>query len=170
MEAILATDILGGISKNGIIPWKSKEDMNFFYNKTVNNVVVMGRKTYYSLPDKYRPLKNRLNIVLTSDRDKYLDEEYRYNNVLFISDINLIYNIKSIITYKYPFINKDPIIYIIGGKNIYEKFIDKCNIVWLSIINKDYECDLFFKYSFENYTTNIILNNNDLIILQKTKL
>ncbi len=93
MEAILATDILGGISKNGIIPWKSKEDMNFFYNKTVNNVVVMGRKTYYSLPDKYRPLKNRLNIVLTSDRDKYLDEEYRYNNVLFISDINLIYNL-----------------------------------------------------------------------------
>ena len=40
MEAILATDINFGISKDGIIPWKSKKDMRFFFNKTKNNVVI----------------------------------------------------------------------------------------------------------------------------------
>ena len=64
MEAILATDINFGISKDGIIPWKSKKDMRFFFNKTKNNVVIMGKTTYFSLPEQFRPLKDRLNIVI----------------------------------------------------------------------------------------------------------
>ena len=67
MEAILATDMSGGLSKDDLIPWKSKKDMQFFYQKTKNNIVIMGRSTYFSLPKNIRPLKNRLNIVLTKD-------------------------------------------------------------------------------------------------------
>ena len=63
MEAIYATDINNGLSKDGVIPWKSKKDMSFFMNKTKNNVVIMGRNTYFSLPDNVRPLKNRLNLL-----------------------------------------------------------------------------------------------------------
>lgn len=65
MEAIYAVDLNNGLSKNEIIPWNSKKDLNFFLDKTKHNVVIMGKNTYFSLP--CRPLKNRLNVVLTSN-------------------------------------------------------------------------------------------------------
>ena len=83
MEAIYATDINHGLSKNGIIPWKSKKDMSFFMNKTMHNVVIMGRKTYYSLP---RPLKDRLNIVLTSNPEQTYDKN---DKTIFTDDVNI---------------------------------------------------------------------------------
>ena len=67
MEAILAYDLNNGISKNGTIPWNSKTDLNFFYNITKGNIIIMGRNTFFSLPDNCRPLKNRVNIVLTNN-------------------------------------------------------------------------------------------------------
>ena len=57
IEAIVAVDNKYGLAKNGNIPWKSKTDMTFFKNKTINNVVVMGTKTFLSLP-KGAPLKD----------------------------------------------------------------------------------------------------------------
>jgi len=44
MEAILAIDTKNGIAKDGAIPWKSKKDMNFFYNKTKNKCSHYGEK------------------------------------------------------------------------------------------------------------------------------
>ena len=88
MEAILAIDSKNGISKNGVIPWKSKKDMSFFYNVTKRNVVIMGKNTYFSIPQEYRPLKNRLNIVYTSEPQIYLfNENYnKYNNLIFTNN------------------------------------------------------------------------------------
>jgi len=57
MEAILATDMSDGLSKEGKIPWKSQKDMRFFYQTTKNNIVIMGRNTYFSLPENIRPQK-----------------------------------------------------------------------------------------------------------------
>jgi dihydrofolate reductase len=51
------------------MPWKSQKDMQFFFKKTINNVVIMGKNTYFTLPEKSRPLKDRLNIILTSNPD-----------------------------------------------------------------------------------------------------
>jgi len=67
MEAIYAIDLNNGLSKNDTIPWTCKKDMSFFMNKTKNNVVIMGKNTYFSLPIEHRPLRNRLNIVLTTE-------------------------------------------------------------------------------------------------------
>ena len=53
------------IGKNGDIPWDIPEDMKHFREKTTGHSVIMGRKTYESLPENYRPLPNRRNIVLT---------------------------------------------------------------------------------------------------------
>ena len=87
MEAIYAIDLNNGLSKNGIIPWKSKRDMSFFINKTKNNIVIMGKNTFFSIPTEHRPLKNRLNIVLTSTPHLYenniINEE---SNVLFTNN------------------------------------------------------------------------------------
>jgi dihydrofolate reductase len=71
MESIYAIDSHNGLSKNRTLPWKSKTDMLFFRNKTKNNIVIMGKNTFFSLPIEHRPLKNRLNIVLTSKPHLY---------------------------------------------------------------------------------------------------
>ena len=56
MESIIAIDFLGGIGKNNSIPWHSKTDIKFFLNKTIYNIVIMGKNTFLSLPEN-KPLK-----------------------------------------------------------------------------------------------------------------
>ena len=64
-----------GIGKNGDLPWRLKEEMKYFTRMTktaapgMKNAVVMGRKTYESIPKKWRPLDDRINVVLTTQKD-----------------------------------------------------------------------------------------------------
>lgn len=53
------------IGKDGQLPWHIPEDLKHFQNLTKGKIVIMGKNTYYSLPEKYRPLPKRRNIVLT---------------------------------------------------------------------------------------------------------
>jgi len=62
----------GGIGKNGTLPWKIPSEMKYFTKMTKStrdegkrNAVIMGRLTFESIPEKFRPLKGRLNVVLT---------------------------------------------------------------------------------------------------------
>ena len=66
MNIIAAIDIKEGIGKAGTIPWRIKQDMEWFASLTKNNVVVMGRNTWESLP--LRPLSDRLNVVISGTR------------------------------------------------------------------------------------------------------
>jgi dihydrofolate reductase len=137
MEAILAKDLMNGLSKNGDIPWKSKTDMKFFYNTTKNNVVIMGKNTYYSLPEHIRPLKNRLNIVLT----RQVIAEKQFDNLLFTNELEVD---REKLLADYSFLKPDFKIFIIGGNQIYEKYIPFCSTVWLTQIKGNYQCDLIF--------------------------
>ena len=56
-----------GIGMDGGLPWKLSEDLKHFRRTTENGTVIMGRKTWDSIPEKYRPLKNRKNIVLSTN-------------------------------------------------------------------------------------------------------
>lgn len=56
-----------GIGKDGALPWKLSEDLKHFRRVTENGTVIMGRKTWDSIPERFRPLKNRKNIVLSSN-------------------------------------------------------------------------------------------------------
>jgi dihydrofolate reductase len=178
MEAIYATDINNGLSKDGFIPWKSKKDMNFFMNKTKYNVVIMGRNTFFSLPDNSRPLKNRLNIVLTSNPKQIRNhKEGRYDEVIFTDDVNIFdYILKNKKGYKqmFPYLNNDFKIYIIGGRNIYEQFIPLCETVWVTRIKKDYSCDLVFDYPLRDSNQfkepEIIDEDDELIIYKYSKI
>ena len=62
---IVAVDSNLGIGKDNKIPWKNKEDMNLFKTLTIGKTVVMGRNTWDSLPDRFRPLPNRFNVILS---------------------------------------------------------------------------------------------------------
>lgn len=60
----------GVIGKDGDLPWHYPEDLAHFKETTMGHPVLMGRKTYESLPDEFRPLPGRTNVVLsTSDPD-----------------------------------------------------------------------------------------------------
>ena len=65
---IAAVDKNLAIAKNGQIPWKLPADMRHFRNTTEGNAVLIGRKTYQSLPVEFKPLPKRWNIVLTHNR------------------------------------------------------------------------------------------------------
>lgn len=64
---IWAQDNRGAIGKDGDIPWFVPEDLKFFKDATFNCAVIMGRKTWESLPPNFRPLPSRRNIVITKD-------------------------------------------------------------------------------------------------------
>ena len=75
VSLIYASTLTGGIGNKGELPWKLPADMAFFREITSvaqqgkSNAVIMGRKTWASIPEKFRPLKGRLNIVLSGSED-----------------------------------------------------------------------------------------------------
>lgn len=172
MEAILAYDLHNGISKNGAIPWKSKTDMNFFYNTTKGNVVIMGRTTFLSLPENCRPLKNRLNIVLTTRPEDYSkDEKYMGVDNLIFTNNQYIYKEIQEDTSKYrTFLNPNFKIIVIGGKQIYYMYFPLCETVWVTRIKQDYQCDLHIGYDFANqFKDREVLKEDDELIIVKYK-
>ena len=82
---ITACDNKGGIGKNGILPWNIPNEMKYFQSVTIGNIVVMGRTTYFSIPEKFRPLSNRLNLVLTND-EELLKNNHNHPNLKFFNN------------------------------------------------------------------------------------
>lgn len=66
---VWAQDRVGAIGRRNSIPWRVPEDMRRFRELTGSDPVVMGRKTWESLPERFRPLPERRNIVITRNRD-----------------------------------------------------------------------------------------------------
>lgn len=174
MEAIYAIDMNNGLSRNGVIPWKSKKDMTFFMNKTKNNIVIMGKNTYFSIPEQHRPLKNRLNIVLSRTLDLEMNLEMDYSNVLFTNNDHIYEDIlkqKNKYCETYNYLNKDFKIFCIGGKSIYEQFIPLCDIVWVTNIKCDYQCDLFMDYDYDlkDFNKELCEEDDELNIIKYTR-
>jgi dihydrofolate reductase len=124
--ALSLNNVIGLLNK---IPWYVPEDLIHFKEKTINNVIIMGRKTFESLGTK-APLPNRMNIVITTNPDKYISTE----NLIFI-DVNGIDDI--IKNYKSK-------IFIIGGSEIYRLFLDKTTEILITEIQQNYTGDVYF--------------------------
>ena len=79
VSCVVAATPSGGIGKDGTLPWSLPSDLKHFARVTSDvpagapagprNAVVMGRKTWASIPEKFRPLKGRLNVVLSTSAD-----------------------------------------------------------------------------------------------------
>jgi len=170
METIIALDNKNGLSKENKIPWNCKKVLKFFYDITVNNVVIMGKNTYFSLPERILSLKNRLNIVLTSQPNLYSKDTTSHNEVIFTNYENIykaILNNREKFVESYPFLIRNFKIYIIGGKQVYEKFIPLCQSVWVSRIKNDHSCDLFFDYMFEKEFKEVQVDEDDEFKISK---
>jgi len=143
MELIVAVDKSWGMAKDNTIPWKFSTDMKYFMNVTkttsdINkqNVVIMGRKTWDSLPEKYRPLTERINIVISTTLTNEHTNYHVVNN--FENAVKL--------SLDYYFTNKVEKIFVIGGAGVYEEALHSVLLqkVHVTLINKNYECDLQF--------------------------
>lgn len=128
-NAILATDLNGGIGLNGRLPWnKSKEDFEWFRDNTNGHVVLMGSKTWTSLYNT--PLFNRINIVISNN------EVLGSPSQVLHGEINDIINF---VEDSY----KNLKTWIIGGANIYEQSWSHVDKVYLTTFKNTYTADTF---------------------------
>jgi dihydrofolate reductase len=125
IRAILAHDAFWGIGKNGKLPWKNTRDLEWFKECTEGGAVVMGRKTWDSLPRK--PLPGRENIVISNSDVQGAD-----------SVMNL-----SAALEKLPKINFDKDVWVIGGASVLEQLLPIIDELWLNNVDGDYNCDIF---------------------------
>jgi dihydrofolate reductase len=108
---IVAFNAQGIIGKDNKIPWFYKGDLKFFKERTTDHVVVMGRKTWESLPPKMRPLPNRVNIVVTSKRPDEIGMVAN-DKTMIASSMEL-----ALMLAKDNYPEKD--VWLIGGRQIY---------------------------------------------------
>ena len=129
MNLIVAVDKNWGIGKDNKLLTSIPADMKFFVSKTTGNVVVMGRKTLESFPNK-KPLKNRVNIVLTRNADYHVDGAIVVHN-----DEELQAELAKYDSEK---------IYVIGGESIYKKMLDMCDIAYVTRMDYAFDADAHF--------------------------
>ena len=141
---IVAVDQNQGIGLKGDLPWHLPGDLKRFKEITTavasadkKNAVIMGRKTWESLPSKFRPLPNRINLVLSRQINFSLPE-----NVLRAENLNQALQLLS------GNDGKDKIenIFVIGGAQIFAEAIDhkNCQKIYVTEVLADYHCDVFF--------------------------
>jgi len=136
MNLIVAIDSKGGISKNGMIPWKYQYDINFFVdvtkrNNTGSNVLIMGRNTFQSLPTI--GLEQRIVIIVSSTLTKIPETK---------NEIHITKTFDEAIQLAKQY---DGEIYICGGRQIYVEALKRKLIrIYITRINEDYNCDNFF--------------------------
>ncbi len=116
------------IGKENTLPWYLPEDLKRFKKLTSGHVVLMGRKTWESIPDKYRPLPNRTNVVITRQENWHADGAQVFSNIQ-----------DALAAFK----NKD--LFIIGGGQIYKQTIDLADTLYITHVKNTIEhCDVFF--------------------------
>ena len=141
---VVATDINNGIGKNGQLPWHLPGDLKYFRELTSltkapekKNAVIMGRKTWESIPSKFRPLPGRINIVLTRNKDLDVPMEV-YKAKSFLEAFKMLekQSLKDLIEN----------VYVIGGAKTYQEAIKQpeCQKLYITQILHSFPCDAFF--------------------------
>jgi dihydrofolate reductase len=127
---IVAAAENNAIGKDNRLIWRLPEDMKFFREKTVGFCVVTGRKNYESIPEKFRPLPERTNIVVTRQKN------YEAPNAVVVSSLEdaIAFAIKC----------GEEELFIIGGGEIYRQALPLAETIWLTRVHHSFEADTFF--------------------------
>ena len=129
MKAILSADKNWGIGCQNKLLISIPSDMKFFRETTAGHTVIMGRKTLESLPGG-QPLKNRTNIVLTTDPD------YK------AGDAVIVHSMEELMEELKKYARKD--IFVIGGESVYRQFLPYCRTAHVTWIDYRYDADTSF--------------------------
>jgi dihydrofolate reductase len=117
------------LGKDNDLLWDIPEDLRQFQIKTHGHVIIMGRKTFESIG---KPLKNRINIIITSD------EKYQCPGIYVANSVESAIKIAKKL-------EKEDKIFVIGGGEIYKQMIDLADKIFLTIVHKNYpKADTFF--------------------------
>lgn len=130
------------IGKDNKLPWHISEDLKRFKKLTTGKALVMGRKTFESLPGI---LPNRKHIIITKNMN------YTYDN----DNVEIVHNINDILKYK----DSEDEVFIIGGGKIYAEFLPYCEKLYLTKVHSNQSGDTYFpKFDINNYE---IIENED---------
>lgn len=173
MTIIVAFDQNFIIGKNNSIPWHFPEDLANFKKLTTNNICIMGRNTWESLPSKFRPLPNRTNIIISST---YYKNPNKFSNSLGYVPQNA-FDVLTVPDLDYALVYCDRLalnkeIFLIGGAKVYAECLSK-NYVEKMIVTKikhSYEGDTKFPEIDWNFWNQKILSSNENFeIIEYTK-
>lgn len=129
MKIVVSVDRNWAIGKDNKLLVRIPSDMQQFRNLTIGNVVIMGRKTFDSLPN-HEPLEGRKNIILTRD------ENYTARGVEVAHSVDELMDMIADV-------DTDSV-FVIGGATIYEQLLDKCDEAIITYIDYEYQADTFF--------------------------
>ena len=143
LKLIVATCQDNGIGKDNNLPWRLKSELAYFARLTKTtrdfskqNAVLMGRRTWQSIPARVRPLRNRLNIVLSSaDQTEISDSPDVLVCRSFTEAVKLVDSLS----------DKLESCWVIGGSSVYEEAMRNVRLekLYITRILKDFECDTF---------------------------
>lgn len=129
MNLIAAVDRNWAIGCDNNLLVRIPEDQKWFRQTTTGKAVIMGRKTLESFPGK-APLKNRLNIVITSDKS------YKVEGAV------VVHSIEEAIKAAGDYSDED--VYVIGGESIYRQMLPYCKVAHITKIDYAYQADAYF--------------------------
>ncbi len=134
LGVVWAQTSTGVIGRDGGMPWRLPEDMRHFTRLTAGHPVIMGRKTWESFPDQYRPLPGRTNIVITRQEDWGGTPAAEGAIAVKSLDDALLES---------QFAPGHEMVWIIGGGNIYAQSMDLANVAVITTIDATTEGDTF---------------------------
>ena len=144
VKLIVAVCQGNGIGRDNQLPWRIKTELAHFAKMTKStidfskkNAVVMGRKTWESLPARVRPLKNRINIVLSRQHQSSISDH---------EDVFVCHNYEEALSRVDDMKDKIESCWIIGGTSVYQEAMNhqRLDKLYITRILKDYDCDTFF--------------------------
>lgn len=144
-EVIAAVDMDYGIGKDQGLPWKVPADMKHFRDNTMHGTVIMGRKTWESIPTRHRPLPRRLNIVVT-----------RQDTYTVPPGVVVASSLQDALDKAYT--KKMGRIFVIGGAALYAEALnhENCARVQLTRIPDRFDCDTFFPKFSSRYNLDFV--------------
>ncbi|TCK92352.1 dihydrofolate reductase [Natranaerovirga hydrolytica] len=152
MNCIVAVEKNWGIGCQGRLLTYLPGDLKYFKEKTLDKVVILGRKTLSTFPNGM-PLKGRTNIILTRDKNFQCEGAIVKHNVEDVLELIKEYDKENV--------------FVIGGESIYNQFMDHCETAYVTKIHDSFQSDVFFpnldeKKEWQLIEESHINNHNDI--------
>ena len=129
MNVIVAVDNNWAIGSGNRLLVSIPNDQRQFREETTGKVVVLGRKTLATFPQGM-PLKNRVNIILSRDKDYH------------VKDAVVVHSVEALMEELKQYADQD--VYVIGGESVYRQLLPCCSVAHVTKIDHEYQADAYF--------------------------
>jgi len=127
ISLIAAIDQVGGIGKDGKVPWHISADLKFFRCITMGHMILMGRKTFESIGEA---LPGRTNLILSNQTDFHPTDTIVFHSLELALD--------------YAREQDEDEVFIIGGEKVFQQTMPLAQRIYLTRVDGEFDCDVFF--------------------------